>query len=96
MNPAQIYSALTEFIKFVNFTYTVDTTPATPATAAPTTGAQNISPKSSESDVIIAPRTNPMHGSYRQPLLPTIPEVDLPSIKKGICACGSSSGCVIQ
>ena len=73
-----------------------NTTPATPATAAPTTGAQNISPKSSESDVIIAPRTNPMHGSYRQPLLPTIPEVDLPSIKKGICACSSSSGCVIQ
>jgi hypothetical protein len=67
-----------------------DTTVAAPIG---TTGAQNISPKPTEPVAIIAPRVNPMHLNQRQPLLPTIPEVDLPSMKKGICGGG---GCTIQ
>ena len=72
-----------------------DTTVVAAPVAASTgaTGAQNISPKPAEPVAIIAPRVNPMYSSQRQPLLPTIPEVDLPSIKKGICGGG---GCCIQ
>ncbi len=60
--------------------------------SASSSKGENISPRSTEETVIIAPRSNPMHSSYRQPLLPTIPEVDLPSIKKGLC----SGGCCTQ